>query len=196
MTRVFGDGVFSRGPLRTALGELYFSVVVPDAEAAVRIELFPVLPRLPSHMSVRAATAALLSLTLKEEGHDVRFECAWLEWPSAVDCWGSQSGEFLTCVEWTSGSHLVAIGTEDDEALEQRLPDCGFTEWTGFAVYDPHFWGLRTIVPVVPPNTEVSLHFIVVENDAPEPEPAAAWFAADLPHAAVLAQCPAPRPED
>ncbi len=166
-------------------------MIVPDgcADAEVSIELFPIVPTAPSYMTVGAATAALMSLTPQAEGRGGRFECAWLEWPT-VDDWERFGGEGLTGCSWTAGSQLVSIGTEDQESLETRLPTrFGFPAAT--VEYDQNFWGVRSVLPVVPPHTEVSAHF---GEDASEPTThdtsLAAWYAVDLSHRSVRLQRP------
>ena len=83
----------------------------------------------------------------------------------------------------------MAVGTEDGEALEARLPHCGLSiDGDPFVATRAHVDGLEVLIPKVEVGTAITLHFIVAENPFPEPVALSTWFAVDLNHANVLAQ--------
>lgn len=115
--------------VRTGLGELSFRLLDGRRRAAITahsIHIFSIQPTIPTGMSVRACTVALLTLTAKCTEKNMIFSCSW-EPPFEVRG-GAESGERLDAQSWQNGGTIVFIGTEDYEALSARLPDCGFSE--------------------------------------------------------------------
>jgi len=95
-----------------------------------------------------------------------------------------QSGERLEAQSWEQGDNLVMIGTEDFEALVDRLPNHGLTESDYPVRYSSD--GIEIMLPQVPAHQRTTLHFVVAVNCLPEPKGCSAWFAVDLPHQQVL----------
>jgi hypothetical protein len=190
--------------VHTALGDLIFDLVdrrrrTPSIDYT--IETFPVVPRLAPGMSVRSATAVLLSARATTTERGLRYRCRWATPPAAE--WDSGGGQDLESSSWEGRSDLVTVGTEDDEVLTARRPDCGFSPLiTGPGLFMYRTLqgaredfgsttdGLVVVVPILKAGNTISLHFIVAENPSPEAEPESTWYAVDLPHADVLAQRP------
>jgi hypothetical protein len=133
-------------------------------------------------MSVEQLDAILLRCTADVRITDLVYACAW-EAPFSKG--SSETGQGLDAQSWENGNLLVMIGTEDQEFLHQRLPNCGFSQdqWAPFPDY-----GLQIKVPVIEPGQRISLHFVVACNSLPEPKDSSCWFAVDMNHEKIL-QC-------
>ena len=67
----------------------------------------------------------LFTLTPTVTLRGLRCGCRWRTSPAAD--WDTGSGERLDAVLWEGREAIVAVGTEDGEALHPRLPHCGFS---------------------------------------------------------------------
>ncbi len=79
---------------------------------------------------------------------------------------------------------MVVVGTEDEEALSQRLPFVRDDPFQSIAEFAPQ--SIQVKLPLVPKGAHFGLHFIIAENPSPEPVDASAWFAVEIPHARLV----------
>ncbi|MEM6497945.1 MAG: hypothetical protein AAF709_14635 [Pseudomonadota bacterium] len=175
--------------VETELGriEAVFSVTAPDlARNQISFCAIPFDPKLPADMRVRKCTAVLLAidgLVLLEE---VSLSLKLITTTVGAAC----TGQCLDAQEWSENGNLVVIGTEDGEALSCRYPGLGLEDQVTTELSDRSMiLRLRKLGLHNCP----SFHFVVAENDDPEPIDASAWFAVDQNHDFVLQQQYLPR---
>lgn len=130
-------------------------------------------------MSVRRCRAALLSVYSEEIITHFRFSIALHADSVGHPC----TGQGLEAIEWSSGGHLVVVGTEDGEYLRNRIRGLESSDFDNF-MYTPtelilDLWGLPT-------GESLSFHFVIAENPDPEPVEASAWYAVDCAHQQIL----------
>jgi hypothetical protein len=169
--------------LDTALGSFVFVAACEHRPGEVSLDLKTFEPRLslPQGMSVLACRAVVLRVSTHVEVAALRWSC---ESPPNVP--GSPcSGQYLDAQEWQAGDRLVVVGTEDEEALANRLGFLQLDPNASLARYSPQ--KLEMTIPRIPASAAFGLHFILAENTSPEPEDASAWFAVDIPHKDVAA---------
>ena len=143
-----------------------------------RIELLKPSVELPPGMSVDGVVAAILIVAADSTTPAFRFGCTWEQAPTAGD---PESGECLDAQSWDRDGHRVTVGTEDFDALSDRLPQIGFTE-SRYPVSYAHD-GLTIRVPTGTAASMLSLHFVIAWRSLPDPEDCSTWFAVDIPHA-------------
>lgn len=178
----------SNNIVKTSIGDLAFELLnlaAGPSSLPREYHIFPVQPHLPSHMSVLAATAVLLTIHPNHDAVSQRFRCSWTT-PIFVEG-EPQSGECLESQAWAIGNRIVTVGCEDGEALASRLPKCAFNlsnpnEWPVTYLRD----GIEVLIPKISEGATITLHFVVVENHFPEPTESSSWFAADIDHAEIL----------
>jgi len=174
-----------RSIVHTSLGDLAFRLLDASrnvARTTHSISVFSIQPTIPNGMSVRACTVILLSLAPRNTENGMIFSCSW-ELPFELRG-GAESGQRLDAQSWVDGGTIVIVGTEDYEALDERLPHCGFVEDDYPVRYFPN--GFEIVVPRAPAGEVISLHFVVAENPYPEPVEDSAWFAVDIDHARLM----------
>ena len=93
------------------------------------------------------------------------------------------TGQCLDAQEWSENGNLVVIGTEDGEALSYRYPGLGLEDQVVVEM-SPKAMKLRLRQLGMPMRP--SFHFIIAENDDPEPVESSAWFAVDQSHDFVI----------
>ena len=138
-------------------------------------------PILPPGMSVTRSLGVLVAVHPQITMQNVHVRAIWEEEPPAIA--NPCSGERLDAQEWVGGGHIVVLGTEDDEALENRLTAHGLHPDTYPVSSLPI--GFEVTLPRVPADLTTTLHFIIVINTHPEPTDCSAWFAADVSHERV-----------
>ena len=137
-------------------------------------------PLLPSGMEVTLATAVVL------EVHGVQ-KIDKLSFQISTDSTSGHpaTGQCLDAQEWDNGSQIVVVGTEDGEALSDRFPTEGFEE-QAVTIYSDH--ALNLSLADLNGYDHLSFHFIIAENEYPEPVDASAWFAVEQRHSLVTEQ--------
>jgi len=168
--------------LETALGKLVFSVDIEQGDPNLNLYLCSLKIELPQGMSVENHDACILNCTAVRRMKNLIFQCYW-ENPFAKG--SPETGECLDAQLWENRTSRVLIGTENFDALSRRLPNCGISRdnWHPFPEY-----GLLIKIPIIEPDQEISLHFLVASNTLPEPQDCSCWFAVDIDHSKVL-QC-------
>ena len=158
----------------TPLGDIQVRAVGSD-----HIVMDVIRPKiqLPPGMSVDSVVAVLIGISASEPLTNVRCECTWSTSPGTGD---PESGEGLDAQSWDGDGYRVTIGTEDFEELGRRLPFLGLTESEYPVVYTDG--GLTIVLPIVPRDTDFSLHFVIAWRSLPDPDDCATWFAVDIPH--------------
>ncbi|NNE88328.1 MAG: hypothetical protein HKN27_09660 [Silicimonas sp.] len=149
-------------------------------EDQISFRAFHFTPKLPPGMTVRSCTAVILAF-------DELVEISKLSFGLSVDrqALGPCSGQYLDAQEWSCKGDLLVIGTEDGEALNLRFPrmDC-----EDEAVVSYTHKTLALNLTAMPYLNRPSFHFIIAENDNPEPVDASAWFAVDQNHDYLVRQ--------
>lgn len=146
-----------------------------------------ITPAWPPGMSVTACEGILITLrpemALSEVCVSARWETPFTRDPSPA------TGQRLDAQEWIEGGRIVLLGTEDGDALAERLPTHGLDPETYRDAYPVRYLtdGFNVVLPKVPAGTTTTLHFVVAINAYPEPVGDSAWFAVDVPHQRVLA---------
>ena len=170
--------------VETPIGNLRF-VAYADGEplgATVATFRCGVLePILPLGMSVTRSVGVMVAVHPQVTMQNFQVRALWTEEPPTNA--SPSSGERLDAQEWVGGGHIVVLGTEDGEALEDRLTEHGLLPDTYPVSNLPV--GLEVTLPQVPAGFTTTLHFIVAINTHPEPVDCSAWFAADVPHERV-----------
>jgi hypothetical protein len=171
--------------VQTPIGRIKFDAMANGSLLAGRdaqFSLHAFSPELPPGMSVEKAYVILVTLLPASEFREIIVRCHWLDAMQVVG--DPESGQNLDAQTWQTNGWIVAIGTEDFEVLETRLPQCGFTERNYPVRYHPHRIEVHT--PSMQEDFPVTLHFVVAINPWPEPMESSAWFALDVPHDTVL----------
>ncbi len=91
-----------------------------------------------------------------------------------------ETGEYLDCITWETNQWTLSIGTEDQEALEHRLPDLIERKRQNPITYLPS--GIRLNLSNVKTKFPVSFHFIIAFKKLPDNRECSTWFAVDVPH--------------
>jgi hypothetical protein len=167
--------------VETPIGNLTFEAFadgVPLCAPVVSFRSGHVEPALPSGMSVAGSVGVLVALEPEITLQGVRIRATWEGAAGAVV--SPTSGERLDAQEWVGQGHIVVLGTEDGEALADRLVEHGLRLDPYPVHYSP--LGLEVVLPQVPAGSATTLHFVVAVNTHPEPVDCSAWFAADVPH--------------
>ncbi|MXV05668.1 hypothetical protein DYQ95_00680 [Xanthomonas sp. LMG 9002] len=139
-------------------------------------------------MSVTASIAVLITLFPPIALSDVRISALWQrQFPADPR---PTTGERLDALEWIDGNQIILLGTEDGDALAERLQAHGLDTNTYKHAYPLRYRpnGFDVLLPQVPAAASTTVHFIVAINAYPEPAEDSAWFAADVPHQRVLAE--------
>lgn len=163
--------------IETVLGRLSISAHCPwsdETQVTLRLDVGDAPGYLPPGMSVLRRRAVILRLTATDEVPVLQWACTLLGAVTGSPC----NGEGLSAQTWEGGSHVVTVGTEDDDYLMSRLtflkPNDDSTSYSADR--------LELTVASIPRSPQMSLHFVVAENPWPEPVEASSWFAVDVPH--------------
>lgn len=170
--------------LYTTLGQLHFTArteTISGQEADIEFRIFDLEPDLPPGMSVRRVRAVLLLAFSKTGFEGLEYSCR-LE--TEIEG-GPESGERLDAISWEGKHDLVVVGTEDGEAISDRMPWLEFNgDPLAFVQYQKD--GLTVPFKQVPAGVRIGLHYVVAENSNPEPLECSAWYAVDIRHAKLL----------
>ena len=137
-------------------------------------------PVLPDGMAVESVNAYVIRLNCTHPIHSFSFD---LTLHNCQSNGNAESGEHLDAQSWKMGDGLLMIGTEDGDALRNRMTWMPI-DGTDYPIeYLPN--GFRVSVAYIPPNTDLQFHVILAYNPI-ESENQSEWFAVDIPHATVL----------
>jgi len=150
-------------------------------EGCISLKSINFEPRLPPGGSVRNCTAVLLSIDGSIEIQSLQLELSIASKALGSSC----TGQYLDAQEWSDQGKLVVIGTEDSEALVYRIPKL---REENIVIVDFTRHSLTLKLKDLPKLTRPSFHFIIAENDDPEPVDDSAWFAVDQNHDYILEQ--------
>lgn len=168
--------------VKTSIGELVFHVTAASGELShATISLTEIDRPLPKTMSVENNIAALLTVTSPTDIINLQFSCAWQDCQlKGYAC----SGEGLDAWEWEDENQHIVIGTEDGEALSERL-NLGEITRSNYPVSQREN---RIIIEIekFPANQELTLHFILASNSLPEENDCSCWFAVDALHEKIV----------
>ena len=146
-----------------------------------------IAPNLPSEMSVAGCVGVVLACHAITPVQNLRFECVW-ETPPPF-CTGSDTGEGLDAHGWENKTHLLLIGTEDQDLLNARLPKAVLLS-SDRSKYPIELTegGLAICVEFIPAACNLSLHFLIAWNSRPESVECSCWYAVDIPHNRVQSE--------
>ncbi len=166
------------------LGEIHFSVGTPQGAIGLReadLRVVEFRPNLLSGMYVRRARAVVLSARLQAGFDALDFGYRFVS--EVIP--GPDSGQTVDALAWEGRHDIVLVGTETGEALYYRMPWIEAREETvGLVEYSSD--GLNIPLRRVPAGARIGLHYVVAENDNPEPAECSAWFAVDTPHGEIV----------
>lgn len=164
--------------VKTKLGDVSFGVTAKIGDLSrAKIRSKEISPKLPKGMNVERVTIVLLTMPAVEPIENLKFTCKLSEYfPKGEPC----TGEALDAWEWESQGRLVVIGTEDGEWLESRLKLEEVTQEN----YPIHYANNEITIEIdkYTRDEELSLHFVVSENNYPEEKDCSCWFSVDIPH--------------
>ncbi|WP_293372684.1 hypothetical protein [Nevskia sp.] len=137
------------------------------------------VPDLPSGMSVEGCVAVVFECHSETEFCGFSYECAWVD--QTVACTGPETGEALEALGWDNGTHMVLVGTEDEEFLSARLSTpIAFAKGNFDVEYKNN--GLAICFARFPARSSLVLHFVIAWNRSPEPSACSCWYAVSTPH--------------
>ncbi|MDX1961505.1 MAG: hypothetical protein SFX18_00040 [Pirellulales bacterium] len=162
-------------------GDIAMSCVSsPFLDNALVVQQVAFTPNPPAGMAVDLVAAYRDSFCVPFPIHAFSFE---LTLTQCVTKGGPNSGESLDAQSWSIGDGLLMIGTEDGEALKNRMPWLKI-EGDNYPIeYLRH--GLRIAIPYVAPNTTVGFHFVLAYNQV-DLGTYSEWFAVDVPYHQLL----------
>lgn len=128
-------------------------------------------------MKVEKVVACVLRVHSIGQNTDIHFS-AHLE--NAPNEGSPETGECLDCQTWESEKWAMSVGTEDQEALNGRLPELGISEMPYPIDYAPFDIKLRLNgLKLKKPTT---FHFIIAYKRLLDDRECSTWFAVDVPH--------------
>ena len=168
--------------LETGVGQVTASSLICANDLAadnIYLTTFNFKPRLPKGMSVQNCIAILLTIDTSVQIRNLKFGLSIASKVPGSSC----TGEGLDAQEWSDQGKLVVIGTENDEALMQRIPTLAPKN---IVIVDFTSQSMVLEFRNLPLIGKQSFHFIVAENTDPELMDASAWFAVDQNHDYLL----------
>ena len=153
--------------LDTVLGQIHVSVCVkPHLGSDYRIELRVMEPEmeLPPGMSVKRVRAILLFARSQSGLDQLDYHFRFMTDIEAEP----ESGEHLDAQSWQDKHNVIVVGTEDGEALLRRMPWLK-TEDDPLTFVEYRRDGLNVSLKHIPTGETVGLHYVIAENDNPEP---------------------------
>ena len=172
--------------LTTPIGSLSFCAQSHKGDLHnASISICEIEPTIPDGMQVEKCIGVLFKCISPKLLNNVVFSCRWndLNAPGY-----GNSGEGLDAWEWEHDDILVMIGTEDGDWLNNRL-NLGKQYLNDSYPVTMRDNQITINIENFEANKELSLHFVVAWNPAPEPVEASCWFAVDVPHKKLLAAC-------
>ncbi len=151
----------------------------PAMDKALIVQRVAFTPILPNGMAVDIVAAYRISFILPFPVHDFSFDFIRTQCNSKGDV---SSGQCLDAQSWPIGSGLLMFGTEDGEALQQRMPWLTIHGDNYPIEYLRH--GFRIVIPYIAPNTTVGFHFVLAYNQI-DKGCDSEWFAVDVPHSKI-----------
>jgi hypothetical protein len=128
---------------------------------------------------------------INDENEQLTLFCKLME-SSGVTC-GGATGEFLDAIEIEGNGHIIHIGTEDREIMQQRalssndMPNRFHKLLMDFNSFtEPIECGFRTKVPTLNKGEVIYFHFLAATNsrkqskEYPDEEDISTWFAVDI----------------
>lgn len=167
----------------TRLGPLRIDASLMGAHISgdsLSLENTEVQPELPEGMSVERCRAVLVRVKHLNAQFRIRLRAKLASEAVGESC----TGQCLEAIEWDSRGSLLIIGSEDAEALSQRMPWLGVAPGQVIVEYTPR--GMEILLSGTASSVSSAFHLIIAENPAPEPVPDSAWFAVDIPHQTVV----------
>jgi hypothetical protein len=174
--------------INTPLGEINFFVFGVTPGVKVKLDAVPLSPRLPDGMSVDHCLGILLRVSCREPADGLIFECRLRG--QKYDSCSYEGGQHLYAMSWENKQTQLMIGTEDEEYLNDRLPQEQKYEFCPLG-HDEK--GISLTLPALKKGSQCSFHFIVAWQDFPAAEEDACWHAVDVRHADLWKEKGSPR---
>lgn len=162
----------------TPLGNVRFEAVV-HGKADMQILELPCL--LQNGMTLERIVACVLVVEPSIDGADLSFSA---QLDNECQAGSPEPGECLDCVSWESSGWALSLGTEDGDALSQRLK-CLNIESEAYPISYSQT-GLELLLTGLKKGKALSFHFIVAYNFTPGDQECSTWFAVDVPHKVVI----------
>lgn len=167
----------------TPLGDIEIRAVARGAPVTEGwLQTAPIRPALPPGMSVDACHAVVLGIRADQAPLDVELSARCRTTRAATS--DVEAGEGLEARTWWADTHVLTIGTEDEDALRLR---CDGRVPLPRDPVQHHDDGIAICLVGLPAGEVLALHFIVAWNALPEAHESACWYAVDQRHAEVAA---------
>jgi len=169
--------------LDTALGIVEVTVSIEGTDIAadiIALSIFPLNPELPLGMSVNECKAVLIQIGETRKSFNLNYRAKLKSTISGTSC----TGQFLAAMEWEDNKSILTIGTEDGEAICNRIFGLDTAKFDFEESYEPHFLDIK--ISELIPSQEMSFHIVIAENPLPEPKEASSWFAVDYSHSKII----------
>ena len=159
----------------------------------------PLVPRIPTKMSISGCTAALWRVTAHVRLSALRFHCEWPDPPAGVR--GTPNpGEALDAFTWRVGNSVVTVGTEDGEFLSSRARQgagvpVGLADELSLSTVKYTATGMVVPLSHLEPQETVEVHFLVAWSEGHTDESPSTWFAVEQDHKYVVESLKAGRHE-
>lgn len=150
------------------------SVSVPALSGELLVQRVALTPSIPKAMDVDVVAGYRIEVQSPDPIHDFSFDIRLARCQEKGEV---NSGECLDAQSWKMGDGLLMIGTEDGEALQNRMPwiDIRPRNYPIDYLAD----GFRLVLPYIAPKTVVGFHFVLSYNRV-ESENDSEWFAVDI----------------
>lgn len=165
--------------LDTLLGQIHFvfsvsGMGVTESDLSISVRTFT--PKIPAGMKVKSCRAILFSLECTNQA-------ARISYSATLDTrivGGPCTGERLEAIEWDKEGLNVSVGTEDSEALKNRMPYLNIRERAGVATYSED--QITVEIPECLHIRPATFHFVVADTAKASRDDASGWFAVDVLH--------------
>lgn len=139
----------------------------------------PIIP-LPIHMTVDGSCGLLIRVMNLSDDLSLRCTAYWKEhqWITG----GSSTGQYLECSTWENDHHYVSLGTEDAEALQDRMnnnklmpisiqdeKELTFSDMNRIGIY----------LPSIKSHKICQFHFYIAWKRYTDDEDVDTWYAVD-----------------
>lgn len=163
-------------------GEIAISASCPDAgRMSLTIYKVDVRAELPTGMSVDEVDVFFVNVVANSFLTEFELLFQLKSCPPEGGC--PNSGQNLDAQSWRIGDGSLTIGTEDGEAIQDRIPWIVFDRDDYPINHLPD--GFKIVLKQVPVLSNFSLHFVTAYNRIASTDESE-WFAAEIPHQTIL----------
>jgi len=161
--------------INTPLGSVEFTAT---GSAKLELRSCNLPPNLPNGMEVEKVIAVILDVVPENNIFELVFDG---QLKNQAIKGGYDSGESLDCVTWETDEWALSLGTEDHQAINERLPNLQVPEMPNPVTYSSS--GLRlSLAELTSVDNPISFHFILAYKQLPDDRECSTWFAVDVQH--------------